>query len=96
MPNAIATGNKIGAVINKTDDGSIKLPANSNNKFTTNKNIHGLSPMWLIQSAKFCGMFSLVNKNENNTALVMIYNNIADILAESNNTFGTCFHVKSL
>ncbi|MNV94476.1 hypothetical protein D3C71_1892770 [compost metagenome] len=74
----------------------MKLPASSSSRFTTSRNIHGDRPCSLIQPARFCGILSLVSRKENSTALVMMYSSIADMLAESISTLGTCFQPMSL
>ena len=50
----------------------MKLPAISSRMFTTTRNIHGDSPISLIQVDRPCGICSEVSRNENSTALVMM------------------------
>src|SRR5450830_1724834 len=96
IPSFMATGNRIGAMISTIDDGSMTLPANNSKTLTTSRKVIGPRPLSVIMAAIACGMFSLVTRNENRTALVMMYNSIADIEAESSNTFGTCLRLMSL
>ncbi|MNK27565.1 hypothetical protein D3C87_459230 [compost metagenome] len=92
----MATGNRIGAMISTMDDGSMTLPANNSSTLTTNKKLITPRPLPVIHSAIACGMFSLVIRNENSTAFVMMYNSIADMAAESSKTLPTCLIFKSL
>ena len=45
-------------------------------------------PLLSIQSARACGMFSLVMMKLNSTALVMMYSSMALMLAEFSSTLG--------
>ena len=95
MPSFIATGNRIGAMISMIDDGSMKLPASSSRMFTTSRNI---TPQALVDDPVGHRLRNLlvVSRNENSTALVMMYSSIALMLAESSSTFGTSLSVRSL
>ena len=50
MPSCIAIGNKIGAMISKIAEGSMKLPAISSRMLTTIRKDHGSSPAATIIS----------------------------------------------
>src|SRR5258708_34570113 len=55
MPILVASGNRIGAMIKRIDDGSITLPAASSRMLTTSRNIQRLKFLSLIQAAISCG-----------------------------------------
>ena len=68
----VASGNRIGAMINRIDEGSMTLPAASRMMFTTSRNVHRPRFLSIIQAAISCGICSCVIRKENNTALVMM------------------------
>src|SRR5512135_2120194 len=82
-PSLSATGNRIGAMISTIDDGSITLPASSSITLTTSRKPITPSPCATIHDAIACGICSLVIRNENSTALVMMYSSIALMLADA-------------
>ena len=59
-------------MMSRIDDGSITLPAISSTMLTTSRNTQTSKCRSMIQAAIACGMFSLVIRNENSTALVMM------------------------
>ena len=71
--------------------GSITLPATSSSRFTNSRNSTQVRPEVVIQFVIACGICSLVIRNENRMALVMMYSSIALMLAELSSTFGTAF-----
>ena len=62
----------MGAVIRMMEDGSMMLPASSSRMLTAARNPTGPSPVSTIHWARAWGMFSLVSRKENSTALVMM------------------------
>ena len=96
MPSFIAAGCRIGAKIRMIDDGSITLPASSRITLTNSRNAITPSSLPRIQSAIACGMFSCDIRNENSTALVMMYSSIALRLADARSTRGTSLSDRSL
>ena len=96
MPSRIAAGCRIGAKIRMIDDGSITLPASSRITLTSSRKPTTPRSLPMIQSAIACGMFSCDIRNENSTALVMMYSSIALRFADDSSTRGTSLKPMSL
>ena len=59
-------------MISTIEDGSITLPASSSSMLTSSRKPIQPTPASVIQAAIACGICSVVIRNENSTALVMM------------------------
>src|SRR4051812_30147097 len=96
MPSRFAAGARIGAMIRMIEVGSMKLPASNSNTLTSRRKPTQPRSWAVIQSANAEGIFSLLRTNENNTALVTIYSNMALVFAARSNTRGTSLILSAL
>src|SRR3954449_9562266 len=96
MPSRFAAGARMGAMIRMIEVGSMKLPASSSNTLTSRRKPTQPRSWAVIQSASADGIFSLLSTNENNTALVTMYNSIALVFAALSKTRGTSLNLSAL
>ena len=96
IPSSTAMGNRMGARIRITADGSMKAPAISSTMLTTSRNCQGCRPSSTTQAVICCGICSVVSTWANSMALAMMNISMMLSLPDSRITCGTCLMVRSL
>ena len=71
-PRFVAMGNRMGAMMSRMEVASMTLPATSRTMLMTMSKTQTSKCLATIQAAIAWGMFSLVIRNENRIALVMM------------------------
>ncbi len=89
IPNCWEMGNRMGAMMSRMADGSMKFPAMSKRMFTTSKKPQAGRPQPTMSSAMWCGMRSVVSTWAKIMALAMMKRSITLTLVASSSTLRT-------